>query len=204
MSVLCSPREFVTGVFYGGYGLKREAFKVTRCFFLERLTLLRWLSRLRVRRWYFPALLPPLNIFISTSSSFFQGRVFLCVYVEFFHLPCFSGQIVEGNWVVKRAAGTTPAILGTKLKQHHFRGDNYLETDLEIGAFRVYINRNELLAKVSSPLSSYEIGVRFLLTPRWQCCWVRVGWHHAMLRHDHILGKIYVYLLQHKPVVRVK
>ncbi len=46
---------------------------------------------------------------------------------------CFP-QIVEGNWVVKRAAGTTPAILGTKLKQHHFRGDNYLETDLEIGA----------------------------------------------------------------------
>lgn len=44
------------------------------------------------------------------------------------------GQIVEGNWVVKRAAGTTPAILGMKLKQHHFRGDNYLETDLEIGA----------------------------------------------------------------------
>lgn len=43
-------------------------------------------------------------------------------------------QIVEGNWVVKRAAGTTPAILGTKLKQHHFRGDNYMETDLEIGA----------------------------------------------------------------------
>lgn len=46
-----------------------------------------------------------------------------------------SGQIVEGNWVVKRAAGTTPAILGTKLKQHHFRGDKYLETDLEIGAW---------------------------------------------------------------------
>lgn len=36
--------------------------------------------------------------------------------------------------MVKRAAGSTPAILGTKLKQHHFRGDNYLETDLEIGA----------------------------------------------------------------------
>lgn len=43
------------------------------------------------------------------------------------------GQIVEGNWVVKRAAGTTPAILGNKLKQHHFRRDNYLETDIEIG-----------------------------------------------------------------------
>lgn len=36
--------------------------------------------------------------------------------------------------MVKRAAGSTPAILGTKLRQHHFRGDNYLETDLEIGA----------------------------------------------------------------------
>ena len=48
---------------------------------------------------------------------------------------CIPAQIVEGNWVVKRAAGTTPAILGTKLRQHHFKGDNYLETDLEIGAF---------------------------------------------------------------------
>ncbi|CAM9860779.1 unnamed protein product [Discosporangium mesarthrocarpum] len=43
------------------------------------------------------------------------------------------GGIVEGNWIVKKAAGTTPAILGTKLKQHHFLGDNYLETDIEIG-----------------------------------------------------------------------
>lgn len=53
---------------------------------------------------------------------------------------------MEGNWVVKRAAGSTPAILGTKLKQHHFRGDNYLETDLEIGACVVIAFWNARLA----------------------------------------------------------
>ncbi|CAM9411107.1 unnamed protein product [Phaeothamnion confervicola] len=61
--------------------------------------------------------------------------------------PCFFGEddrfrderlklipkVVEGNWVVKRATGGTPAILGTKLRQVHFRGDNYLETDVDIG-----------------------------------------------------------------------
>jgi hypothetical protein len=32
-------------------------------------------------------------------------------------------RIVEGNWIVRRACPPTPAILGAKLKQHHFRGD---------------------------------------------------------------------------------
>lgn len=61
---------------------------------------------------------------------------------------CLLIQIVEGNWVVKRAAGSTPAILGTKLKQHHFRGDNYLETDLEIGAYDRPRGGDPLLARV--------------------------------------------------------
>ncbi|CAM9152802.1 unnamed protein product [Hapterophycus canaliculatus] len=51
---------------------------------------------------------------------------------------------IEGNWVVKRAAGTTPAILGTKLKQHHFRGENYLETDLEIASSSLAANITRL------------------------------------------------------------
>ncbi|CBJ29444.1 conserved unknown protein [Ectocarpus siliculosus] len=63
------------------------------------------------------------QVFFGDSDAFRDERLKL--------IP----KIVEGNWVVKRAAGSTPAILGTKLKQHHFKGDNYLETDLEIGVY---------------------------------------------------------------------
>jgi hypothetical protein len=30
-------------------------------------------------------------------------------------------KIVEGNWVVRKSVGSTPAILGTKLKQHYYK-----------------------------------------------------------------------------------
>ncbi|CAM9201243.1 unnamed protein product [Chrysoparadoxa australica] len=43
-------------------------------------------------------------------------------------------RITEGNWVVKGACPPTPAILGTKLRQYHFRGDNYLETDVDVSS----------------------------------------------------------------------
>ncbi|KAG5186764.1 hypothetical protein JKP88DRAFT_353873 [Tribonema minus] len=57
-------------------------------------------------------------------------------------------RITEGNWVVRRACPPTPAILGaklrqahfrgdrcgTRLRQAHFRGDRYLETSVDIGS----------------------------------------------------------------------
>lgn len=46
-------------------------------------------------------------------------------------------RVTEGNFVVKRACPPTPAILGKKLAQHHFRGDNYLETSVDIGSSRI-------------------------------------------------------------------
>ena len=30
-------------------------------------------------------------------------------------------KIVEGNWVVRKSVGNTPAILGTKLKQNYYK-----------------------------------------------------------------------------------
>eukprot|EP00903_Cladosiphon_okamuranus_P015669 g14470.t1 len=72
------------------------------------------------------------RVFFGDSDSFRDERLKL--------IP----KIVEGNWVVKRAAGSTPAILGTKLKQHHFRGDNYLETDLEIASSSLAANITRL------------------------------------------------------------
>jgi len=43
-------------------------------------------------------------------------------------------SIVEGNFVVKNAVGSKPAILGKKLKQYYIRTDRYLELICDIGS----------------------------------------------------------------------
>jgi len=42
--------------------------------------------------------------------------------------------IVDAPWVVRRTVPSTPALLGTKLKQHYFHGHNYMELDIDIGS----------------------------------------------------------------------
>mmetsp|Transcript_36637 Transcript_36637/g.53677 ORF Transcript_36637/g.53677 Transcript_36637/m.53677 type:complete len:1262 (+) Transcript_36637:127-3912(+) len=46
-------------------------------------------------------------------------------------------QIVEGNFVVRKAVGSTPAIMGTKLKQTYVRTDRFFEVVLDIGSSSV-------------------------------------------------------------------
>ena len=46
-------------------------------------------------------------------------------------------RIAEATWVVRRAVGQSPVLLGKKLKQHYFRGDDYLELDIDIGSSSV-------------------------------------------------------------------
>ena len=43
-------------------------------------------------------------------------------------------QITEGPWVVQKAVGSTPAILGQKVTQRYYRGRNYIETDVHVGS----------------------------------------------------------------------
>ncbi|OQR93479.1 hypothetical protein ACHHYP_02510 [Achlya hypogyna] len=43
-------------------------------------------------------------------------------------IPC----IVEGNFMVRQAVGSTPAIIGTKLRQPYFKTDKYFELDVDI------------------------------------------------------------------------
>jgi hypothetical protein len=43
-------------------------------------------------------------------------------------------HIVEGNYVVRKAVGSKPTILGTRLKQHYIRTDRYLELIVDIGS----------------------------------------------------------------------
>ena len=46
-------------------------------------------------------------------------------------------QIVEGNFMVRKAVGSAPAIMGTKLSQYYARSDRFLEVILDCGSSQV-------------------------------------------------------------------
>lgn len=43
-------------------------------------------------------------------------------------------QMTEGPWVVLAAVRSKPALLGQKVVQRYFRGDNYMEIDVYVGS----------------------------------------------------------------------
>jgi len=43
-------------------------------------------------------------------------------------------RIAKGPWLVKKAVGTTPVLLGQKLTTKYHRGDNYFEIDIDISS----------------------------------------------------------------------
>jgi hypothetical protein len=43
-------------------------------------------------------------------------------------------QIVQGNFIVRKAVGSTPAIMGTKLRQLYVKGDRFFEVILDCGS----------------------------------------------------------------------
>ena len=43
-------------------------------------------------------------------------------------------SITIGPWIVKGAVGATPALLGRKVVQRYFRGEDYLEIDIHVGS----------------------------------------------------------------------
>ena len=40
-------------------------------------------------------------------------------------------SVVEGPWLVQQAVGTRAAILGKTLRQRFYRGDGYMEVDVD-------------------------------------------------------------------------
>eukprot|EP00127_Corallochytrium_limacisporum_P003424 Clim_evm52s149 gene=Clim_evmTU52s149 len=46
-------------------------------------------------------------------------------------------SLVDAPWVVKRAVGNKPALLGTKLKHRYFRGQQYFEIDCDVFSSQV-------------------------------------------------------------------
>jgi len=46
-------------------------------------------------------------------------------------------QIIEGNFLVRKAVGSTPAITGTKLTQIYIKGDRFFELIIDVGSIAV-------------------------------------------------------------------
>jgi hypothetical protein len=64
--------------------------------------------------------------FLFGESDSFRDRTFKLI-----------PQIVEGNFMVRKAVGSTPAIMGTKLKQTYVRSNRFLEVVLDCGSSSV-------------------------------------------------------------------
>lgn len=46
-------------------------------------------------------------------------------------------KIIDGNMIIKMAVKDTPTLLGNKLKQYYYKGDNYFELDVDVGSSSV-------------------------------------------------------------------
>jgi hypothetical protein len=66
------------------------------------------------------------NQFLFGDSDEFRDRTFKLI-----------PQIVAGNFMVRKAVGSTPAIMGTKLKQKYVRNKRFLEVLLDCGSSSV-------------------------------------------------------------------
>eukprot|EP00596_Hydrurales_sp_CCMP1899_P010073 CAMPEP_0119044170 /NCGR_PEP_ID=MMETSP1177-20130426/29212_1 /TAXON_ID=2985 /ORGANISM="Ochromonas sp, Strain CCMP1899" /LENGTH=580 /DNA_ID=CAMNT_0007013793 /DNA_START=607 /DNA_END=2349 /DNA_ORIENTATION=+ len=49
-------------------------------------------------------------------------------------------KIVDGNMIIKMAVKDTPTLLGNKLKQSYYKGENYFELDVDVGSSSVARN----------------------------------------------------------------
>lgn len=71
-------------------------------------------------------------------------------------IPC----IVEGSFIVRQAVGSTPAIIGKKLRQPYYRGKQYFELDVDIGSSAV---ANRVVGLVSGYTKKLVIDMGFLI-----------------------------------------
>ena len=67
--------------------------------------------------------------------------------------------IVEGSWLVQKAVGNTPAILGKKIRIAYHRGSNYVELDFDIASSAMAAN---IVRLVSGATKTVVVDMAFL------------------------------------------
>ncbi|GBG24203.1 Protein ENHANCED DISEASE RESISTANCE 2 [Hondaea fermentalgiana] len=91
-----------------------------------------------------------LNKFLNSESSEFRDNCFKLI-----------PRVVEGNFFVSKAVGTTPAILGKKLDQEYYGdGETYFELVVDVGSSAV---AGSILGVVKGYAASISIDLAFLL-----------------------------------------
>jgi len=77
----------------------------------------------------------------------------------------FIPRMIEGNFIVKRTVGETPAIIGKKLTHSYYRGNNYLEVQCDVTSSSI---ARGILAMVHTYTKSVVIDLVFMLEPQSQ------------------------------------
>lgn len=91
-----------------------------------------------------------LHRFVTGTDDFRDGRLKI--------IP----RVAEGSWVVKKAIGRVPAILGRKLKQSYYYNAerNYLEIDADLGSSSV---AGRIISMVKGTCKGLVVDMSFLL-----------------------------------------
>eukprot|EP00958_Prasinococcus_capsulatus_P008868 scaffold873_cov393-Prasinococcus_capsulatus_cf.AAC.22 len=72
-------------------------------------------------------------------------------------------SISDGSWIIKQSVGTTPVLIGRKLKCTYAKGPKYLEMDIDIGANHV---ANKITGMVVGTVTNLVVDLSFLIEAR--------------------------------------
>jgi hypothetical protein len=95
-----------------------------------------------------PAVDALLKRYLSGDASFCDKRLKIIA------------RCIDAPWAVKKAVGSKPAILGTRLPATYHRGDRYFEISLDVGASRA---ASYILALVRKSASRVSMELSFIL-----------------------------------------
>lgn len=90
-----------------------------------------------------------MNQFIFGDSDEFRNKTFKLI-----------PRIVDGNYIVRKAVGSKPSILGRKIKQYYIRGPNYFELIVDIASDPV---AQRIVKLVLGYTKSMAVDMMFLL-----------------------------------------